>query len=425
MRLHQIIAGILLIVAAGVVIHAPLTVLFGTWLPEAALIIKSWKEILILAAAVLTIVMVQQHHAWKRFTTDRLFQLIFAFAIVHFLSLFIWQGLAPAFAGLAIDLRFVVYFALIYILLSLYPQYRAAFIKVFGVGAVVVIGFTILQLFLPPDSLKILGYSKQTIAPYTTIDQNPDFVRYQSTLRGPNPLGAYIVIVLAVVITWLVDKHHRFSILKLAIVGLLGLIALYVTYSRGAYLGLLVATAVVLGVRYSHRVRMKHWIILGAIAIAIVGLLSALQSNDFVSNVVLHEDPEEMGQINSNDGHIDSLVAGTGRFITEPFGAGVGSTGSASLLGSSPRGVENQYLFVAHESGWLGLGLFVALFIIVLQRLWQKRADSLCLAVLASGIGLAVVGVFLPVWTDDTVSLVWWGLAGVVLTPPNGRTSSR
>jgi hypothetical protein len=32
---------------------------------------------------------------------------------------------------------------------------------------------------------------------------------------------------------------------------------------------------------------------------------------------------------------------------------------------------------------------------------------------LASGIGLALIGLLLPVWVDDTVSIVWWGLAAI------------
>jgi hypothetical protein len=65
--------------------------------------------------------------------------------------------------------------------------------------------------------------------------------------------------------------------------------------------------------------------------------------------------------------------------------------------------------------GWLGLILFVFIFITVLIRLWKKRADWLCLGLLASGIGLAFIGLLQPVWVDDAVSLVWWGLVAIAL----------
>ena len=70
---------------------------------------------------------------------------------------------------------------------------------------------------------------------------------------------------------------------------------------------------------------------------------------------------------------------------------------------------------VAHEVGWLGLLLFAGLFYAVLRLLWCHRSDWLALGVFASGIGLAVIGLMLPVWADDTVSIVWWGLAAVSL----------
>ncbi len=99
----------------------------------------------------------------------------------------------------------------------------------------------------------------------------------------------------------------------------------------------------------------------------------------------------------------------------EPFGSGIGSTGSASLFGSAPSVVENQYLFIAHETGWLGLTLFLVLFVMIMARLWQQRRDWLSLGVFASGVGLSLVGLLLPVWADDTVSIVWWGCAAIAL----------
>jgi hypothetical protein len=99
----------------------------------------------------------------------------------------------------------------------------------------------------------------------------------------------------------------------------------------------------------------------------------------------------------------------------QPIGGGVGSTGSASLMTDSPLFIENQYLFIAHETGWFGLGLFIALMSLLLVRLWRYRRDWLALGVLTSGIGLSCIGLLLPVWVDDTVSIIWWGLAAIAL----------
>lgn len=107
--------------------------------------------------------------------------------------------------------------------------------------------------------------------------------------------------------------------------------------------------------------------------------------------------------------------------MAQPFGAGVGSTGSASLFTDNSIVIENQYLLIAHETGWLGLGLFLAIMTNILMKLWRRRNDWMAKALWASGIGLAVVGLLLPVWVDDTVSVVWWGLAAVVIAKGSGH----
>ena len=113
-----------------------------------------------------------------------------------------------------------------------------------------------------------------------------------------------------------------------------------------------------------------------------------------------------------------SLRDGIVRAAQQPFGAGVGSTGSASLLGDSGVIIENQYLFVAHEAGWLGLAIYLAVLVTVLRRLWRRRDDWLALGVFLSGIGLSIVGLFLPVFADDVVALVWWGLSALIIARP-------
>jgi hypothetical protein len=85
------------------------------------------------------------------------------------------------------------------------------------------------------------------------------------------------------------------------------------------------------------------------------------------------------------------------------------------LHGDAPIIIENQYLFIAHEVGWLGLALFIVFFGMILWRLWQGRQDWLSLGVFASGIGMALIGLLLPVWADDTVGIIWWGLAAIAL----------
>lgn len=426
-RIEQLLAGILLVVFGGIVLHAPLTVWKSTLLPDYTLLIKSWKELLMLLAVPLAVYLVSKKGLWRQFARDRLFQLIVAYAGLHIILLpLFWVGFPQALAGLAIDLRYVLYFGLVYTLIRVTPGYRNLFVKVGIAGALTVVVFALLQVFvLPKDILANIGYQKNvTIAPYLTVDENPDYVRINSTLRGPNPLGAYAVIVLSLLIAfWLKGNNKEFKRPMGVAITLLvgGSVALWASYSRSAMLALVIALGIIIFITLGRKLRRAYWVGLTILIGAVMGGLFLAKDTSFISNVLLHENATTGANISSNEGHIDSLQDGLNRLVQRPIGGGVGSTGSASLYGDNSLIIENQYLFVAHETGWLGLGLFLLLSLTVLARLWVKKSDYLALGLFASGVGLFVVGLFLPVWVDDTVSIVWWGLAGAILGSSDGK----
>lgn len=428
-RIEKLLLGLLLAILAGIVVHAPFSVFFGSMVPQFELVIKAWKEILLSVSLIVAAVVVKRRKLWKMLLNDWLIRLSAMYALLHIIIAFVLPtSAAQMIAGLMVDLRYVAYFVLVYVLLKIVPAWRSLFIKTAIFGAAIVIGFGVLQLFLPPDILRHIGYDKNTtIAPYLTVDQNEDYVRINSTLRGPNPLGAYTVIVLAGLAAAL--AHGKLMVaskkqwLKVAAAVAATTTVLWVSYSRSA-LGAAVLALGLIGVLSLPRAWLKKYgaFVLIAVLIACGGLVLA-RSTDFVSHVILHEDPNEGNDVNSNDGHIESLIDGSERLVRQPLGAGVGSTGSASLLGNEPLIIENQYLFVAHEVGWLGLGLFIALFGLILHGLWRRRSDWLALAMLASGVGLAAIGLLQPVWVDDTIGIMWWGLAAVALA--ESRTKRR
>lgn len=418
--LEYLPAWLLLTVFLLIVLHAPLTVYAGTHWPAVALPIKAWKEALIVLAALLVGWQVARRGLWRRLRGDVLVWLVLGFWAIHIGSL-AWTdaGVQAIVAGLLIDLRYTVYAVTVYCFLRLYPGYGASFVRVGIVGAVIVLGFAALQLVIPADSLKYLGYSKATIAPYLTVDENPDYIRLNSTLRGPNPLGAYAVIALACCLAYVVyEWKNRVKIRAkwmVVALGLASVLALWHSYSRSAVLAALAVVCLVLAVRYGGRLRQRHWYYIVSSFVVAIAVLAGVWETSFVQNVVLHNNPSTGANVDSNAGHMTSLVEGAERTLAEPFGGGVGSTGSASLLGDSPLIIENQYFMIAHEAGWAALVLFLAMVAVILRRLWYQRQDWLSLAVWSSGIGLAVIGLLLPVWADDTVSLVWWGLAAVAL----------
>jgi hypothetical protein len=433
LRLHHVIAWLLLVIMSLIVIHAPITVFIDSRFPQISDVVKAWKEMLMLAALVLLAIDYTRRRAWRAAFKDMLLWLIAGYAALHLLLLVVYRLPANAMiAGLMIDLRYIAYFALVYLFLKAYPAYKASFLRIAIVGAAIVVGFAVLQLVLPHNFLSYFGYGDSTIEPYITIDKNPAFVRENSTLRGPNPLGAYAVIVLSgAAAFWftqrkkLSDKNTRNILVFFAVAGL---VALIVSYARSAWIGAAIALVVLFVSKYKNVIT---WRKAGYIAVATAilgGIIYGARNTAFVQNALIHNNPTTGASVDSNAQHLESVTNGVSLLFAHPLGQGVGSSGSASLFTNTPTVIENQFLFVAHETGWLGLMLFIAITWVVLARLWRKRSDWMALAVFASGVGLVVVGLMLPVWADDTVSIVWWGIAAAILATrkeTHGKTTNK
>lgn len=416
--LDRIIIGLLVAIMALIVIHAPLSVFIGSKIPVLALSIKAWKEIVMAIAALLVVLRYGQRLV-RDFRRDPLIILCGLYVVLHIvLALPSANGGLAAIAGLMVDLRYIAYFILIYVVTRYNPRYRAWLWHTAAIGAAVVLGFLLAQFVLPTDFLKYLGYNETTIAPYMLVDMNPAFVRYNSTLRGPNPLGAYAIIVVSVAVAWWLVRmkklRDRWWLVLPAFYSVVGLVAAWVSYSRSALAaaaGSIGLVAVLqLGCRVSRRVRLAGI----GIMIACAAGLHLIRGTEFFHTVIIHDNPATGARATSNDDHAKSLSAGIMRVAQQPLGAGVGTTGSAAAYGSTPYIIENQYVMVAHEVGWLGLVLFMVIYVLVLHGLWRQRRQWYAVGLWASGIGLAFVGIVLPVWADDTVSIVWWGLAAVV-----------
>lgn len=425
--LEKVYIAILLVIFGGIVLHAPLTVVLSTLWPDASLLVKSWKEILMGVALLIGCVILYRRKQWDILRSPIIYGITAFAALCLLLIPFFYTGFEATVAGILVNLRFFLFFGLVYVALRLFPQYYRLFVKIFIAGAFVVIGFAVLQAtVLPHDILKYLGYSKATIAPFLTVDENMDYIRINSTLRGPNPLGVYTVIVLTVALSVLWRKPRQLAKKEawgLAFLVIGSVVALWASYSRSALLAAIVAVVLLAVVVFGKKVSV--WVWAGLVALVVLVGVGAVVFRDttFVSQVILHEDPNQGNNVNSNDGHAESLADGTARLLRQPFGAGIGSTGSASLLSDKGVIIENHYLFIAHETGWLGLALFIAITIMVLKALWKRRAQWFALAVFASGIGLAVASFVLPVWADDTVSIIWWGMAAIALAVPPAKTT--
>ena len=120
-KLTNIATIILAVVFGLVVFHAPLSVFFGQYAPQ--LLVKSWKEIILLGVTPLVFLCVWRAGRVKYFSRFILLRLILAYAVLHLLLLFVFTANASQkLAGLAIDLRYVLFFGLVFCACSLAPS---------------------------------------------------------------------------------------------------------------------------------------------------------------------------------------------------------------------------------------------------------------------------------------------------------------
>ena len=194
------IAGFILVLLP---FHAFLTV----WLASAIdhyTLLRLWKELLLIVISAGSLyLLIKDKDLQQRFLSSRLVQLIG----VYFLILFLWSVVAYVLDkvtfkamgyGLTVNLRYLIFFLAIWIIATKSHWLQKVWPKLLLIPAAIVIIIGLLQrLVLPYDVLKHFGYNAQTIFPYQTINYDVNYVRIMSTLRGANPLGAYLVLVLS------------------------------------------------------------------------------------------------------------------------------------------------------------------------------------------------------------------------------------
>ena len=423
MRLEKItkfwLIGTITIIFIGIVLHGPISVGLSSLWPDFDLLIKAWKEIMMILAVIPFAIEMTRLRMWPRLFKDKLSLVLVGYILLNLLMLLInWSGFLSSMAGLLINLRFVGFFLLVYWTLKMYPENTDFFRKLFFIGVGIVAIFGVLQVtILPKNTLEYIGYSIDTIPAYHTIDSDDDFVRIGSTLRGPNPLGAYMVIAMTAIIGFLLSRSDssRKSLLISVILLILSAITLVASYSRSAWVGLVIAVAILFILKFGRRITKWTWVGLAAVlTVATLGVYM-FRDNAVVSSVIFHESFDSNTSVKSDDQRIQSWAGGLERVIESPLGGGVGSTGTPSFFTDNPLVIENQFLYVAHETGWAGLVLFTISICLVMFNLWIRRSEWFALAIFSSGVGLLFIGLIQPVWVDDTVSIIWWGMSAVCL----------
>jgi hypothetical protein len=313
-------------------------------------------------------------------------------------------------------LRFLAFFLVTWAVALRLARLRTNWQRYVYWPAVVVVVFGLLQVFvLPNDFLRHFGYSSATIPAVETINHNPDYVRIASTLRGANPLGAYLVIPISLVTVLLVRPRRTW---RQAVFLAAALVVLFFSYSRSAWVGagLSIVTVLFLS-KLARRTQRLALVCTGCLLLAAAILTVTLRHNVTFENFVLHTQTHSSVPATSDQGHATALRAGLRDLSHHALGDGPGTAGPASYYNTHhpARIAENYFIQIGQEVGWLGLAMFILINAGVGYLLLVRRADPLALSLFGSLVGLTFINLLSHAWSDDTLAYVWWGLAGIAM----------
>jgi len=444
--------------------------------------VKAWKEILILLFCVLAFFFWLGDKDRKPF--DNLDLSIFLFGGISFLVgiLFTGSGFPENMPQIVWGAKYGLLFLFLFFFvrrIHFFETEKNDLINAALLSATVVIFFGILQTtVLPENFLTHFGYSNEygvTNVPgelsychkIENVITHDEFCRIQSTLSGPNQLGAYLLIILPFFFYRMIRSNTNVKMLLYFVPLFFGIIVLFLTWSRSAWIGALVmiATFFVIEARKS-LLALLYLVLLGLgisaiftpafipdewddlrfISLACAGIALFMMLLVFVANVY-HRFfsqaggfffPTVLGALiyarafrgeffwniiyrpSSSQGHWERWSDGVRYIIENPLGLGLGDAGPASarfaLPGQTGFLPESWYLQVGLESGFLGLALFLTILILLGMKILQIKTD-LSKVVFLSLVGVSVAALFLHSWESSVVAITFWTLAGIVLSP--------
>lgn len=384
-------------------------------------LLSAWKELVL---AILLLILVKPLFGLLN-SKDGLVRLlnitIALYVLLAIPYVFAADNLFEFIAGFLFSTRFFLFFMVAQVLAIKYRELPEVLTRIIVVSGIVLSVLAIIQtLVLPPAFLENIGYEPlYSDVPgfppaVTTLGEVDDFIRPQASLRGPNPLGAFLVLPLALLGLRLIKGKRRDwkTILATLTIGT----ALLFTFSRSAWIAAIVG---LFGIGFNSyhgwlRNIRKRYVLLSAILLIIIGV-SAMQ-NKTVRLIILRQD------VVTNEQTSDYLRSSLARnaiedVVQNPLGRGPGNAGPVSVLDENDRGriAENYYLQVAQETGWLGLLLFLTIQVLLGLKLWALRSNSYALIAFCTLIGLSIANLTLHTWSDETVSIMWWSFAGAII----------
>ncbi len=381
---------------------------------------KVAKDALLFLAVILSLILVwwtgayqkQRYYIW-------FLGLTIAYCLAHLLIWGLNSGINTngAILGTVYNCRLLGYGLLAWSAVLVYPGkievQRVA--KIIVVISSIVCALGILQYLLPKDILTHVGYSlERGVKPAFFIDDKTDLPRIMSTLRDPNSLGAYLILPITMLsLAWARMPKKR---MLLSGVLLLHAWALFLTFSRSAWLGVALSVFLVLLWNYrseATKFAKKYWPLLAAgLTVMILGVF-LLRDQYVVQNVVFHAD-ESTKLSDPNELRVSFFQKSVDTIADNPLGHGPGTAGIVSIRTEKVVLTENYFLQIAYEIGVAGLAMLVGILAFVIKLLLDIK-NNYAKVLVASFAGITVSAMLLHTWTNEAVAATWWLLTGMVL----------
>lgn len=418
----------------GLLAYMPLHILIATWLGSSfgqLELAKAIKEP-IMIVGFLMIIAVERNNILKYFRKDGLLYLaIFLYFLITSFSAFSFDNNKNAeILGVVYDVRFLCFFMYAVILANRYKEsLQNIAVKISLIIGTIVACFGLLQiLILPDNALSHIGFSKETGSQpvFYIHDEILATERASASIKDPNSLGSYIVLILALgsaYITSIRKSHKKWS--KYVLVATILVACLYFTYSRSAWLGLVFGLLFLLFFAINYNKTTKTFIkkntpllMIGMCSLILIFVGIGITQKSVYKNVVLHDQLDKVEDSNTKrlDSYTSSLILVKNNFL---FGLGVGAAGPVSFKNTPHQPIisENYYLQIILEYGLIGILIFMFILVYITTKLFKlsKNKDLYALALLVSFLAISFANLFNHNWANEAVAYVWWGLAGLFM----------
>lgn len=258
----------------------------------------------------------------------------------------------------------------------------------------------LLHFILTPEFLVNLGfrndwstwYAGQSLAFCQKIEHS-EICRLSGLFSGPNQLGAYCIVYFGLALSYLksVAKKKERNVVYFCL--LLSFISLLFTFSRSAYIGLLIFATMFIFHRFKLSARQ---------------IFTAASFGILILGIITIAFPEILLRMSSSSQHLVAMQEGITVLSKNAFGLGLGTAGPASYHFGNPIIPENWYLQVAIESGILGLCIFVV-FLLLLFKISYSKVPEISYSLL----GLCVMALFLHTFEDSSTVITLFLILGL------------